>query len=39
MGRCGRLKAEKEFSIINVVNKHLEIYQHLVEGTSGMTPK
>ena len=31
MGRCGRLKAEKEFSIINVVNKHLEIYQHLVE--------
>ena len=31
MGRCGRLKAEKEFSIINVVNKHLEIYHSLVE--------
>ena len=31
MGRCGRLKAEKEFSIINVVNKHLEIYQRLLE--------
>ncbi|MCA6440426.1 MAG: glycosyltransferase family 4 protein [Sediminibacterium sp.] len=30
MGRESRLKAEKEFDIINVISKHLEIYKQLV---------
>ena len=27
MGRCSRLKAEKEFSVDSVVNRHLKIYE------------
>ena len=30
MGKASRAKAEKEFSLETVVNKHLEIYQHLI---------
>lgn len=30
MGMASRKKAEKEFSLENVVNKHLEIYQSLI---------
>ena len=31
MGKASREKAEKEFSLENVVNKHLEIYQSLIQ--------
>ena len=30
MGRASREKAEKEFSLVDVVKKHLEIYASLV---------
>lgn len=32
MGRAARVKAEKEFSLADVVRKHLEIYNRLVGG-------
>ena len=30
MGKASRARAEKEFSLETVVNKHLEIYQSLI---------
>jgi hypothetical protein len=32
MGRNSRVKAEKEFDVKNVIEKHLEIYNSLLIG-------
>ena len=37
MGRNSRIFAEKNFSIENVINRHLEIYEHLINDSPAKT--